>query len=145
LRIYIVLLLLSILAACNSSSSRLDFLEGTWKNEDNTQFEVWEKLSKKSYSGYAYTLEDGNKKISERLLIKINEEETILEATVPDQNKGNTITFTLNPEIDSLLSFENPTHDFPKKIQYRKINENNIEVKVIGKNNEGFSFIMTRQ
>jgi hypothetical protein len=145
LRIYIVLLLLTILAACNSSSSRLDFLEGTWMNEDNNQFEVWEKLSKISYSGYAYTLEDGNKKISERLLIKIKEGETILEATVPDQNKGNTITFTLNPEIDSILSFENPTHDFPKKIQYKKINENNIEVKVIGKNDEGFSFIMKRQ
>jgi len=43
------------------------------------------------------------------------------------------------------LSFENEKHDFPNKIQYTQINENEIFVEVLGKNNEGFSYKMILQ
>jgi len=69
----------------------------------------------------------------------------IYEATVPNQNDGETIQFTLNTEIKLYFSFENDKHDFPKKIQYKKISDNEIEVAVLGDNGKGFSYTQFKQ
>ena len=66
-------------------------------------------------------------------------------ATVPDQNEGRTIQFTLNTEIKSYFSFENEKHDFPKKIQYKKITDDEIEITVLGDNGKGFSYTQLKQ
>jgi hypothetical protein len=43
------------------------------------------------------------------------------------------------------LSFENLAHDFPKKIQYKSLNENEIQVTVTGDEGSGFSFKQKKQ
>jgi len=78
-----------------------------------------------------------------KLLINLNH--WVLEATVLKQNSGQTVSFVLNTEVDSILSFENLNHDFPKKIQYLKQSNNQIKVSVLGENNKGFSYIQVKQ
>lgn len=113
--------------------------------EGKEQYENWELSNKKELIGYSYKLKDSQKIITETLSIKILEHIVIFEATVPDQNEGKTIPFTLNNEITDYLSFENIDHDFPKKIQYKSINENEIEVTVLGDKDEGFSYKQRKQ
>ena len=113
--------------------------------EGKEQYENWELSNNKELIGYSYKLKDGQKLITETLSIKILESTIILEATVPDQNEGKTIPFTLNNEIKDYLSFENIDHDFPKKIQYKRINENEIEVTVLGDEGKGFSYKQLKQ
>lgn len=133
--------MLCLLVACAENKlSRVDFMIGTWKMEGKEQYENWELSNSNELIGYSYKFKDSQKIITETLTIKILANSIIFEATVPDQNAGKTIPFTLNNEIRDYLSFENSDHDFPKKIQYKRINENEIEVTVLGDEGEGFSY-----
>ena len=138
--------ILCLLLACSENKlSRVDFIIGTWKMEGKEQYENWELSNNKELIGYSYVFKDSQKIITETLSIKILEHIVIFEATVPDQNEGKTIPFILNNEIKDYLSFENIDHDFPKKIQYKRINENAIEVTVLGDEGEGFSYMQLKQ
>jgi len=131
--------ILCLLIACSENKiSRVDFMVGTWKMEGKEQYEVWESTKNKELIGYSYRFNDNQKIITETLSIKIIENNIIYEATVPDQNEGKTIPFTLNNEIKEYLSFENIKHDFPKKIQYKRLNNDEIEVTVLGDEGKGF-------
>lgn len=139
------ILCLSFCFSCTGQSKpEIDFLIGEWKRENKEQYEVWEK-SDEGLKGYAYKIKEGEKIILETLSIKVHRGQTTYEATVPDQNDGASVPFTLNPEIRDYLSFENIMHDFPKKISYKKIKENEIQVEVKGNPGEGFSFVQYRQ
>jgi hypothetical protein len=132
---------LILLTACsNNKISELDFMVGTWKMENKEQYEVWEKSYNNELAGYSYRIKNDQKSITETLSIKLIGDQIVYEATVPDQNEGKTIGFTLNDEMQTYLSFENLQHDFPKKIQYKKISENEIEVTVLGDAGKGFSY-----
>ncbi|WP_297696640.1 DUF6265 family protein [uncultured Eudoraea sp.] len=133
------------LACSENKLSRVDFMVGNWKMEGKEQYEVWESGKNNELMGYSYKYSDSQKIITESLSIKILEKTVIFEATVPDQNQGKTIPFTLNNEIEDYLSFENLDHDFPKKIQYKRINENEIEVTVLGNEDKGFSYRQLKQ
>lgn len=121
------------------------FLEGLWKIEGKEQYEEWRLTSNTDMSGWSYKM-NGKKKITlETLSIQKNSDQIVYNATVANQNDGKTIPFILNKEVKDKLSFENEKHDFPKKIQYTLINENEIFVNVLGKNSEGFSYKMILQ
>ena len=117
-------MLVFIFSCSVNKMEKFDFLIGTWKIENQAQFESWTRAG---------------------LAIKRIGDQIVYEATVPDQNQGQTIQFVLNPEIDSSFSFENSNHDFPKSIQYRKISENELIIKVSGDDNNGFNYRMIKQ
>jgi hypothetical protein len=136
---------LCLLLACSKNKlSRVDFMVDTWKMEGKEHYEVWE-FKNSELTGYSYKYIDSQKVITESLSIKILKNTVIFEATVPDQNEGKTIPFTLNNEIKNYISFENVDHDFPKKIQYKRINENEIKVTVLGDEGKGFSYKQLKQ
>lgn len=137
---------LCLLIACaEDNNSRIEFMVGTWKMDGKEQYEVWETTKNKELRGYSYMIKDNQKTIAETLSIKKIENNIIYEATVPDQNEGRTIQFTLNNKIFEYLSFENINHDFPKKIQYKRINDDEIEVTVLGDEDKGFSYTQLKQ
>lgn len=134
-----------LLACSESKMSRVDFLTGTWKMEGKEQYEVWEKGGKQELIGYSYKVLDHQKIITETLAIKMIDDHMVYKATVPDQNQGKEIPFTLNDDIKEYVSFENMGHDFPKKIQYKRISDDEIEVTVIGDKDRGFSYRQLKQ
>jgi hypothetical protein len=146
MKIFVSILILFLSSSCaDKKATELDFLVGTWKKENKEQFEVWERNGSLGLIGYSYRIEDRKKNITETLAIKKIGEQFVYEATVPDQNDGRTVQFILNTEIDSLYSFENDKHDFPKKIQYKKRNDDQLKVTVLGDGNSGFSYIQIKQ
>ena len=134
-----------ILSCSETETSQFDFLVGTWKVEFKEQYEVWEKNKNNELVGYSYKLNNNQKIISETLAIKKIDKQIIYEATIPNQNEGKTIQFTLNTEIKSYFSFENNKHDFPKKIQYKKISDDELKIMVLGDNGKGFSCTQLKQ
>lgn len=123
----------------------VDFLIGTWKIENKNVYEIWKKVNKTEFSGKSYQMNEGQTKISETLSIKIINGKIIYEATVPNQNDGRSIPFELNTRNKDLVSFENLNHDFPKKIQYKLIDNSKVMVNVFGDNDKGFSFYQVKQ
>ncbi len=116
------------------------FLEGTWKMENKETYEQWQIEDAGYLAGSSFKMKDGNKKVLETLKIRAIEGQLIYEATVPNQNQGKTIAFTHNSNVKDCLSFENLEHDFPKKIQYKKLDESTILVQVLGEGDKGFSY-----
>ena len=139
-----ILLIAIVTFSCTPTKlSKFYFLEGTWKVEGKKQYELWEKDGE-VLKGEGYRIKDGQKQLYESLSIKSLDDRIVYQATVPNQNDGATITFHLNDTIKELFSFENLQHDFPKKIQYRKIDKNQMDVSVLGDEDKGFSFILKR-
>ncbi|NNE29214.1 MAG: hypothetical protein HKN16_06235 [Saprospiraceae bacterium] len=130
--------------SCNQSEvQEIHVLSGTWKVEGKNVYEEWQ-ANDGGLVGKGYSLIEGEKLIRETLSIRPENGSIIYTATVPNQNEGASIPFILNPSIDSLLSFENPEHDFPKKIQYKPISDNQIDVRVLGEGDQGFSQVLKR-
>ena len=118
-------------------------LEGTWQVEGKAQYEAWWK-SDEGLEGKGYKFADGEEKALETLRVYLSEEGYVYEATVSSQNEGAAISFPLNTAVQDTLSFENPDHDFPKKIQYLPLSEDELQVFVKGENGSGFSFRMRK-
>lgn len=121
----------------------IDVLECSWKVEGRASYEVWEQGAN-GLTGYAYKVKDGQRIIKETLKIVMEAGAVVYSATVPNQNQGAAIPFTLNREEKDLLSFENPQHDFPVKIRYRPETADRLFVEVLGADGKGFSFYMDR-
>ena len=64
-----------------------------------------------------------------------------LAARVPDQNEGEAVVFILasDPSVNNEWMFINDKHDFPKRILYKKISDNEWFADVRGDDNKGFS------
>lgn len=90
-----------------------DFLPGTWKVENKEIYEHWDKINDNNLKGFSYKMKDGKMVVTEYLEIKRNDKNVIYTATVLKQNQGIGIDFKLT-QFDSLYSFENPSHNFPK-------------------------------
>lgn len=125
--------------------SKVDFLVGTWKVEGQEQYEVWESKNNEELTGHSFRLKNKQKIITETLSIKIIGDHIIYEATVPNQNSGRTIPFRLNMDVSDCLSFENGEHDFPKKIQYKRLSDDELEITVLGDEDEGFSYTQRKE
>jgi hypothetical protein len=121
-----------------------DFLQGTWKMENQETFEHWDRLNDNLLKGFSYSLKNGQMKVSEYLDISRTENEIIYTATVLNQNQGKGINYWLS-KSDTTFIFENLNHDFPKKIVYKKITETEIFVQVLGEKQKGFSYKMKKQ
>lgn len=139
-----MLMLFSVTLHAQTDLKNLDFLIGTWQVENKEQYEVWE-AGVNQLTGHGYKKYGEEKIITESLVIKIIHDLLVYEATVPNQNKGKTISFVLSSDFNEGLSFENDNHDFPKKIRYKKLNDNEIQVNVLGDLGKGFSYKMIRQ
>lgn len=120
------------------------FLQGTWKMEGKETYEHWDRLNDNSLKGFSYGIKNGQIIISEYLDISRTENDIIYTATVINQNQGNGINFNLT-QSDSIYAFENPDHDFPKKIVYKKLNHKEIVVQVSGGKQQGFTYKMEKQ
>ena len=145
-KLSIILFMLTLYNAYgqNSDLRQVEFLIGTWKMEGKESYESWEKKDD-ILTGLSYKIENKQKTISEKIEIKMVGDQIIYAPTVFDQNDGKAILFKLESFEQSLFSFENPAHDFPKKIQYQILSKNELYVSVLGEKDEGFSYKLIRQ
>ncbi|MBX3044256.1 MAG: hypothetical protein KIT33_03730 [Candidatus Kapabacteria bacterium] len=121
-----------------------DFLLGTWKMENKEVYEHWDKLNENTLKGFSYKLKDGQMLISEYLDIRKVGKEILYSATVLKQNSGNPVDFKLT-KTDSTYIFENPNHDFPKKIVYQRLTDTEIYVQVSDGKQKGFAYKMQKE
>lgn len=142
---YLLVILTSIISHLAFGQAEVpDFLQGTWKMENKEIYEHWDKLNDKILKGFSYKLNDGQMKVSEYLEIKKHDNHIVYTASVINQNQGKAIDFKLTKTY-STFTFENPNHDFPKKIVYQKLSDTEILVQVSDGNKKGFSYKIMKQ
>lgn len=140
----LTIVILIIAEATFAQSDFPDFLQGTWKMEGKEIFELWDVLNDNTLKGFSYKMNKGQMVISEYLDISRVNNEIVYTATVLNQNQGKGISFTLT-KTDSSFNFENPNHDFPKRIMYQKLNDTEIFVQVSDGKQKGFAYKMQKQ
>lgn len=121
-----------------------EFLTGTWKVENKESYEHWDQQEDYTLRGVSYTLKNGNPQFSEYLDIRRTGKKIIYTAFVNGQNGGKGIPFTLT-RSDNIYTFENPKHDFPKRIDYILLNQMEVRVEVTDGKGGGDSYVMKRQ
>lgn len=131
--------------SANDTIDQIKFLEGTWKTENKESYEVWKSKDDGTMEGQAYKMKAGEKIITEYLSIKLIDGRLTYEAKALGQNNNQTISFVLNPAVKDQLSFENLSHDFPKKIQYKVLDGSTILVSVLGDGDKGFRYKVMKQ
>ena len=121
----LVLLLVSgsmktVIAQENAAIDLMYRIIGLWniKSEDGVErYEKWTRTAESTIDGEGYEIKQGQYVRSELLQIYVDESgKTFYRATV-DHNSA-AVDFELTEYADSYFVFENPEHDFPKKIEY---------------------------
>jgi uncharacterized protein YciI len=143
MKTFLALLLMLVFTGANTQTQLPVFLQGTWKMENQEVYEHWDILNEHSMKGFAYKMDDGQMLINEYLEVSQTGKDITYIATVLNQNQGRGIPFQLTRSGEAWV-FENPMHDFPKKIAYTQRSENSIFVEVTGSGEKGFSYNMNR-
>lgn len=121
------------LSSCSQQHENFDWLIGQWvrvnDSEGNTTYEFWEKKSKTEYTGLGFT---------------IQQSDTVWKENIGLQKKDGTWNFEVfgmtdsKPTIFLMSSFENDRfvvenkeNEFPKKIEYRLV-DNNLHAVISG-------------
>ena len=123
-------LLLGLLAGCASGSAQVDagatlqrmqWLVGSWQRTDlpagRSGYERWAR-DRAGLSGVGLAMQETATTFEERLRIEARDGEIVYIAEVAHNPAP--VVFRLTRIDDDGFVFENPTHDFPKVIAYRR-------------------------
>lgn len=125
---------------CDSLGS-LSWLLGNWVAESGKSkiSESWQQISDKTFegAGVTYSLEKQKIVSSETLRLVEMSGEVFYLAKVASNHLP--VAFKLTQCTAESAVFENPQHDFPKKLHYQLTKDKRIIVVVSGENENGFS------
>lgn len=130
--------------------NKLNWLIGSWvnSNEFGTMTESWTLKNDSTLSGivtaagvYQDSISGEMKNFVDTLEeISLEERNGIIfyVPAVRDQNMGLPVKFKLVVENDSMVQFNNPNHDFPQTITYKKLRPDSICGVISGDLNGSF-------
>lgn len=110
-----------------------EWLVGTWecKTTNATTIETW-TMDGQTLRGSSRTLKDGKVVFTETLQIKRNDKGKLVYIAEP-MGQVETV-FTEVESKDGFVAFENPDHDFPKRITY-KLMDDTLVAEISGDGN----------
>ncbi|WP_126971036.1 DUF6265 family protein [Gynurincola endophyticus] len=117
------------------------FLQGIWKVEGKEIYERWDKMNDQHLKGFSYKLIDNQIVITEYLDLTYINNEILYGATVIGQNQGKKVDFKLT-KTGNIYTFNNPAHDFPKRIVYERISDREVLVNVSDGQQKQFSYTL---
>ena len=151
-------LLAGLIWSCNEKRNpktleltKTDWLLGSWINEsaNGTLSESWQKQNDSVYRGESYFVKQADTIHFESIVLSERNGSIFYSPTVRGQNNDKPVDFKLTSATARQLVFENPAHDFPQAICYKKLGDTAMEARISGKVNgkdmaEGFVLRKTR-
>lgn len=117
-----------------ASLARMAWLEGTWQRTDlppgESGQERWQRTDGGGYVGTGVHERDAGRRFEEGLRIEVQDGTVVYLATTP-QNVA-PVAFALTSIDVNGMVFENPAHDFPKRIAYRRSGADGMAVRIDG-------------
>ncbi len=143
--IFLILIIFIVLSACKkydingkeikyNELFKANWLVGNWEKTDSigTLVEHWEIENDSTYIGTSYFIIKKDTIHSENIELIQDKNHLIYNETVIGENNDESIPFQMIKSTDSMLVFENPKHDYPKKIVYKLTGEKRMTIKVSG-------------
>lgn len=126
------ILLITLFPSLFFAQSITDFnwLVGKWKVQSDHS-EIYEEwwIDNNELLGLGYSIKENEKVISEHLIIKLIGNKVVYIASPVKQTPT---LFNLVKHENSNFTFENLEHDFPQRIIYTKITDNEFHARVEG-------------
>lgn len=103
-------------------------LEGKWimNTKNGAIGEEWIKLNSHYLQNRGYMIRGSDTIITERVALRNTKEGIFFTSTVEDQNRQQPVAFQLTSSGNNTFVFENPGHDYPKRISYQFINKDSL-------------------
>lgn len=124
----------------------ITWLLGTWRAEsrDTVIAETWVAVSDTTYEGRGVTRSrtDGSIRDEEDLRLVAMGDGVFYVAKVAQNERP--VAFRLTSCADGRLVFENPAHDFPRRIEYRRVDDARFEAHVSDGGSRGFRLEFSR-
>jgi hypothetical protein len=132
-------------ASCSHLAS-VAWLLGTWHAEsrDATITETWVTASDATYEGRGVTRSrvDGSVRDPEDLRLVAMGDGVFYLAKVAHNERP--VAFRLTSCSGGKYVFENPAHDFPRRIEYRRVDDARFEAHVSDGGDRGFRLVFSR-
>ncbi len=118
----------------NFSIKDAEWMIGAWSkvSEEGCAFEIWTRQNDSALAGRSFFVSGKDTTLSETIILMQSGKQVYLIPTVIGQNDGQAVRFTLTKNANQQLDFENPAHNFPQKISYRKINNDSLCAEISG-------------
>lgn len=113
---------------------QLHALEGKWMMKTKRGFmgEEWIKVNDDYLQNKGFFIKGTDTIITERVALKKTTQGIFYTSTVEDQNNKQPIAFKLTSADDHVFVFENPKHDFPKRITYKLVSVDSLHAYIDG-------------
>jgi hypothetical protein len=113
---------------------KLNWLSGSWsgRSPDGIFGEGWELVNDSVYHGKGYFIVGKDTVSSESLRLVQEGTQLFYEPTVKNQNGGKAVRFEMTSLSENTVVFENPSHDFPQKINYTLVNPDSLVAEISG-------------
>ena len=140
-KIILFLLTILIFASCKNSEANekdkikvANWLLGNWENKssDGNLTETWKKVNDSTFQAQSYFIKENDTLHFETITMQQKGEELTYSAAVKGQNNDKPVAFKLTTQTEKQLVFENPKHDYPKKISYTQITSDSLVAKISG-------------
>ncbi|WP_162903156.1 DUF6265 family protein [Taibaiella koreensis] len=115
--------------------AKVSWLTGTWESKTSrgSLFEEWLRLNDSTLAGRSYVLHGKDTMVLETIRLCREDREWYYIPVVKDQNEGKPVKFRMINTEGEALVFENPEHDFPQVITYRKTGKDALIAEISGK------------
>ena len=134
---FFVLMLIICLSAfvetgTDKTFKKLYALEGTWKmnGKRGAVYEEWAIINDDYLQNKGYVSKIDDTIVTERVALTNNKEGIFYTSTVEDQNNTKPVSFKMTAFEGNQFVFENPEHDFPKRIVYRFISADSLHAYI---------------
>ena len=139
----VILAVVVVFISCQNKSEKnfdelekMSWLVGEWENTmpEGVLTETWSKSNDSTFIGKTLFINEKDTIHSEDIVLTQKGENLLYIPTVKGQNDDKPVEFKMmESKIENEFAFENPKHDYPQKIVYKKVNETNLVATISGK------------
>ena len=132
-----LLLLLTATPFCKEKNkgnlNSVNWFLGSWSNtsKEGKLVEVWQQVTDSSFYGNGSFIINNDTVFSENIRLIDSAGKLFYIVSVKDQNKGEPVAFQSTKIAEDEIVFENPAHDFPKKIVYRHPTKDSMIAEIL--------------
>lgn len=111
-----------------------EWLLGQWENISTigNLSETWVKKNDSLYLGESYFIKGKDTLHSEQIKLAQKGSSLLYISTIQGQNKDKAVSFKHNTTIENKLVFENIQNDYPQKITYTLLPNDELQIEIYG-------------
>ena len=114
--------------------AKAEWFLGNWENKtpQGDLSENWVKVNDSVFNGESYFIKKKDTLFGETVVLSEKDGVLLYTVTTKGQNDELPVAFKMTNATANQIVFENPAHDFPKKITYRLVDKDSLVAEISG-------------